>query len=185
MNTVQNSAPTTRAGGYSNIAIGFPWKILVFSAIVFFFTIFIYLGLKFGYNSYLTSRDKNLDKRIDQLATVVSMEDQQEFITFYSQLVNLKEVLKKHTVSSRTFELLEKHTISSIYYTSAKVLPKDRKLEISGRATSIDSFVEQLYVFDNSSDFRAKATVTQMGFDQGRTIFTITLYPREEVFQMF
>ncbi len=179
MNSVQNGGSQA---GYGNIPVGFPWKILVFSAVVFAFALFVFFGLKFGYSAYLNSRSETLDKRIDQLAAVVSQEDQQEFISFYSQLVNLKEVLTKHAAASRTLELLEKNTIPSVYYASAKILPKERKFEVSGRAASLDSFVEQMYVLDNSPDFRERVTVTQMGFDQGRVVFNAVLFPREEVF---
>ncbi len=180
MNMVQNSGTTP--AGYRTIAVGFPWKILVFAGVVFGFTLFIFLGLKFGYSTYLDSREKALDRRIEQLATVVSQEDQQQFIVFYSQLVNLTEVLKKHSAGAPTLALLEKHTLPSVYYVSAKISPRDKKLEVNGRANSIDSFVEQLSVFDGSSDFKTRATVRQMGFDQGRVVFTVELYPRDEIF---
>lgn len=176
---IQNSGTPS---GYQNISVGFPWKILVFAGVVFGFTLFIFLGLKFGYSNYLVAREKALDKRIDQLATVVSQEDQQTFIGFYSQLVNLKEVLKRHALGSPTLSLLEKHTLPSIYYVSAKISPRDKTVEVNGRANSVESFVEQLAVYDASSDFRTRATVSQMGFDQGRVVFTVILSPREEVF---
>jgi hypothetical protein len=176
---VQNSNSS-----YQNISIGFPWKILVFSAIVFGFTLFTYFGLQFGYMSFLDSRSKNLDQKINDLARVVSQEDQQQFISFYSQLVNLKEVLQKHTLLSPSLTLLERYTIPSVYYTSGRIIPKDQKIEVVGRANSIDSFVEQLYVFDGSSDFRQRALVSQMGFDQGKVAFTISLFPRQENFNL-
>ena len=180
MNLVQNSGTSV---GYGNIPVGFPWKILVFAFIVFAFALFVFFGLKFGYSSYLTSRDKTLDTRINQLAAVVSEEDQQMFISFYSQLVNLRDVLIRHTGGSDTLTLLEQQTIPSVYYTSAKILPKEKRLEVSGRASNLDSFIEQMYVLDNSPDFRERVTVTQMGFDQGQVVFTALLFPREEIFK--
>jgi|SRR3989344_847641 len=179
MNLIQNNGSPA---GYGSIPVGFPWKILVFALVVFLFALFVFVGLKFGYASYLDRRDKTLDTRINQLAAVVSQEDQQQFISFYSQLVNLKEVLGKHTGGSETLSLLERHTIPSVHYVSAKILPKDKRLEVSGRAGNLDSFIEQMYVLDSSTDFRERATVTQMGFDQGQVVFTALLYPREEVF---
>lgn len=176
---VQNSSPN-----YQNISIGFPWKILVFSAIVFGFTLFIYFGLQFGYMSFLDSRGKNLDQKINDLARVVSQEDQQQFIAFYSQLVNLKDVLQKHTLLSPSLVLLERYTIPSVYYTSAKIIPNDGRIDVVGRANSIDSFVEQLSVFDGSADFRQRAVVSQMGFDQGKVVFTISLFPKKENFSL-
>ncbi len=179
MNSVQNGRTQI---GYGNIPVGFPWKILVFAVVVFLFTLFVFFGVKFGYSNFLDSREKTLDQRIDQLAAVVSQEDQQEFISFYSQLVNLKEVFSRHAGGSEALSILERHTIPSVYYASAKILPKERKVEVSGRASSLDSFIEQMYVFDNSPDFRERVTVTQMGFDQGRVVFSALLFPREEVF---
>lgn len=176
---VQNSGT---ANGYQKISVGFPWKILLFAGVVFGFTIFIFLGLRFGYSTYLDSREKALDTRINQLASVVSQEDQQQFVSFYSQLVNLREALKKHALGSPVLESLERYTLPSIYFVSAKISPLDQKVEVSGRANSIDSFVEQLAVLDASSDFSEPATVSQMGFDQGRVVFTVILHPRKELF---
>lgn len=175
---VQNNG----TGGYEGIKVGFPWKILVFSAVVFGFALFVFFGLQFGYANYLASREKALDQKINQLATVVSQQDQQQFISFYSQLVNLKAVLQKHYTGSGTFGLLEKYTLPSVYYTDAKIVPKDKTVQVVGKANTIDSFVQQLYAFDNAPDFNRKATVTQMGFDQGKVAFSMTLYPRDEVF---
>lgn len=179
MNLVQNGGTQV---GYGNIPVGFPWKILVFAVIVFAFSIFVFIGIKFGYSNYLTSRDKTLDTRIDQLAAVVSQEDQQDFISFYSQLVNLKEVFSRHAGGVETLSILERNTIPSVYYASAKILPKEKKVEVAGRAANLDSFIEQMTVFDNSADFRERVTVTQMGFDQGKVVFNALLYPREEAF---
>ena len=96
--------------------IGFPWRIFLFSAFIFGFTVFIFLGMKLGYGSYLTLRGKSVDKNIAGLASKISESEQANLTTFYSQLINLEKVVNNHSFASNVFYFLEKNTLSGVYY---------------------------------------------------------------------
>ncbi len=165
---------------YAPMSLGLPWRILLFAIILFAFSIFIFLGLKFGYNSYIDSTDKKLDQKIDDLATTVSQDEQKTLISFYSQLNNLKDVLGEHRFSVRVFDLLEKYTIPSVYFNDAKINIETNKVQLSGFAKSTEDLVEQLGVFDKSPEF-PNSVLQQMNFVPQGVGFTVILSPKTAV----
>lgn len=161
---------------YEEPSIGLPWRILVFAIVLFAFSILVYLGLRFGYEAYLKGQSAGLDKQLNQLATEVSQNDQQSFVTFYSQLVNLKGLLAEHTYGTKVFDFLEQYTLPQVYFTSAKVSTADGKTELQGVADSLDGFVAQLAAFDAAPGLAQKTVVDQMSLT-GQTVgFTVTLF---------
>ena len=167
----------TEESSYSPVALGLPWRVLLFAIILFAFSVFILLGLKFGYSAYINNKDVSLDKKIDDLAASVTQDQQKSLISFYSQLNNLKEVLGKHTFSVRIFDLLEKYTIPSIYFNDAKITVDINKVQLSGFARSTEDLVEQLAVFDRAPEFSG-SVLQQMNFVPQGVAFTIILSPK-------
>lgn len=162
---------------YESIEIGLPWKILLFSVIVFSFTVFAYFGLSAGYESYLDSRVKSLDEKIDALAEQVGQEDQQKLVSFYSQLVNLREVLSEHKFSVQTFKLLEKYTLPSVFFKKADFEADTWKMRLEGEADTLDSLIEQMSIFDSAKELESKSVLEQIGFEnQRRVSFVLVVY---------
>jgi hypothetical protein len=155
---------------------GLPWRILLFSGIVFGLSLFVYFGFRFGYESYLNSRSEKLDQKIEALASEISQEDQQNLITFYSQLVNLRTVLEKHQFIVKSFDFLEKYTLPTVYYSDAKVMGGDRVIKLSGGAKTMDNFIEQLAVFDGAPEFQEKVIVEDVQFSGQNVGFSIVLH---------
>ena len=156
------------------IPVGLPWRLLTFSVIVFGFSLFIYFGLKFGYETYLNARAEQLDKNIEELASRVSKEEQQDFINFYSQLVNLEKVLNRHKFSSNIYGFLERNTLPLVYYYEGDFLVGDGTLGLKGRADSLEVLVQQLGVFDKASELE-KTVLDQMSFEGNDVNFSATL----------
>ena len=156
------------------IPVGLPWRLLTFSVIVFGFSLFIYFGLKFGYETYLNARAEQLDKNIEDLASRVSKEEQQNFINFYSQLVNLEKALDRHKFSSNVYSFLERNTLPLVYYYEGDFLVNGGTLGLRGRADSLEALVQQLSVFDKSSELE-KTVLDQMSFEGNDVNFGITL----------
>lgn len=159
---------------YTPASLGLPWRILLFAIILFAFSLFILLGLKFGYSSYIDNKDKSLDQKIDDLATKISQDQQKTLISFYSQLNNLKDVLGKHRFSIRVFDLLEKYTIPSVYFNGATIHIEANRVQLSGFAKSTEDLVEQLGVFDRVSEF-SNSVLQQMNFVPQGVGFTVIL----------
>ncbi|KKU91674.1 MAG: hypothetical protein UY23_C0001G0280 [Candidatus Jorgensenbacteria bacterium GW2011_GWA1_48_11] len=162
------------------IPVGLPWRLLVFTIIIFAFSIVIYFGLRFGYENYLTQQGDNLDKQIDQLTSQVNQTDQQNFINFYSQLINLRTVLGNHGFSSNVFGFLEKNTIGSIYYTEADFSREGNDLNLAGEAASVDALVQQMNIFDKSPAL-ASVNLNQLNFESRGTVgFSVHLVFNED-----
>ena len=163
------------------IPVGLPWRLLIFSAFLLGFSIFIYFGLRLGYESYLDTQAKGLDKKFAQLASQVSQQDQKHFINFYSQLVNLKKVLENHQFSSNVFGFLEKNTIPTVFYYEADFIVEENILKLKGQADSAETLAQQLNVFDKTEELES-AVLDQMTFERGPVGFNLTLTFNKEFF---
>src|SRR3989344_6383117 len=126
------------------IPVGLPWRLLIFSIIIFGFAVSIYFGLRFGYGNYLDREARTLDKKIEELGAQVKQEDQQNFINFYSQLINLKKALDRHVFASNIFGFVERNTLGTVYFTGAEFLADGRSLDLVGRADSAETLIQQL-----------------------------------------
>ena len=146
------------------IPIGLPWRLLVFATILFGFALLIYFGLRFGYANFLNAEAENLDKKIEELSLQVREEDQQNFINFYSQLINLKKVLDRHIFPSNIFNFLEKNTLGNVYYNRAEFSAREKSLDLSGLANGAQVLVQQLSLFDRASELDG-VILEQMSLD--------------------
>jgi hypothetical protein len=52
------------------LPVGWPWRLLLFTAVVFGTVVFLYFGIVFGYKPFLDSRVKGLDKEIARAARI-------------------------------------------------------------------------------------------------------------------
>ena len=156
-------------------AVGFPWRLFIFSLVLFLLSVLIYFGLKFGYETYLQKQSASVDSQLSQLANAVSQQDQQQFMNFYSQLVNLKTVFGSHVFSANVFPFLEQNTLPQVYYTNAKFTASSDDLTLAGQAASLQVLAEQMAEFEQSSELRL-ATLTATNFNPGGTVsFSIDL----------
>jgi hypothetical protein len=166
-----------------SIPVGFPWRLFIFSLTLFVFSLFIYFGLKFGYTAYIDQRAENLDQKISALATQVSEVDQQSFIAFYSQLVNLERVLDRHKFTANVFNFLEQNTLGEVYYNHAEFSSTDNSFNLRGFAATSETLVNQLSLFDNRSEV-SRVNLNQMNTTQtGDVAFGITVFFRNDFFQ--
>ncbi len=150
------------------VVIGLPWRLLVFSIVLFAFSILIYFGMNIGYESYLNSKASGLDSQLNQLSNSVSQKDQQQFVGFYSQIVNLKTVLGQHIFSENIFPFLEKNTIPQVFYTEAKFDGTSNGLEIDGEAASLQVLAQQLAQFEKAPELQT-AILKSTNFNQNQS----------------
>ncbi len=152
-----------------------PWRLLIFSGVLFGLSILIYFGFSIGYESYLNSRSADLDNQLNELSNSISNQDQRKFVGFYSQIVNLKSVLNQHVFSSNIFPFLEKNTLPQISYSQAKFKSAGLDLEILGRATSLQTLAQQLAQFERATEVRI-AILKSTNFNQNGSVdFTMVL----------
>lgn len=163
-----------------SISLAVPWHILVFSIVLFAFSLMVYFGLRFGYEGYLSSQSEKLDASINALSSEVNQKDQQDFVTFYSQLVNLNTLFSNHRYSTNMFHFVEKYTVPAVYFTSAKGNPETGSLELQGRASSLDGLVSQLAAFDAAPELAQKTVVSQLDFTGQSVGFTLSFFLKDE-----
>ncbi len=159
-----------------------PWKILLFSLFLFGFSIFIFFGLRLGYANYLSSRSDKLDARMAELASQVSQEDQQNLIAFYSQIVNMREVLGRHQFTGNAFDLLEKYTLPTVTFSNMSVMGETRTINLDGQAKTMSDLIEQMSVFDNAEEIDGDATIEKISFSGSSVSFSLVLKITESAF---
>jgi hypothetical protein len=174
-NQQQPTTSLNEAFANSPVSIGTPWRLFVFSLLLFAFSLLVYFGLKVGYENYLQSRSQALDQNLAQLSNSISQQDQQQFINIYSQIVNLKSVLSSHLFTANVFPFLEQNTLPQVFYTEAKFTGYTGTLELSGQAASLQMLAEQLSQFEKAPELSG-AVLSSMNFNpSGSTTFVITL----------
>lgn len=130
--------------------LGWPWKLLVFSAFIFSFSFFLYFGIIAGYKPYLNSEISRLNEEISQLGLAVKEEDRASFLGFYSQIVNLDKLLDSHVQGITVFDLLENFVHPNVYYQSANITLASNLIRLQGVAKNYEALVEQLKAFENA-----------------------------------
>ncbi|MCH7759769.1 hypothetical protein IID20_05450, partial [Patescibacteria group bacterium] len=119
--------------GIEKMSVGWPWRLMFFSIFILILSLFIYFGLRFGYNNFLDDNLAVLEEDINRLSGEVTEEDQERFVNFYSQLVNLKTILEEHPFSSKIFNFLEENTITTVSFSEASVSITERTLSLRGQ----------------------------------------------------
>jgi hypothetical protein len=162
--------------GFSNSSpsVGMPWRLMIFSFVLFAFSIFIFLGLRFGYETYLDSQLESLNEEINQLTTKISEGEQQEFLGFYSQFRNLDKVLEGRMFSHNIFDFLESYTLPFISYSEAEYSASAREIRLNGVAQDMRYLVEQMNVFGEASEV-SEVDLVSVDLFSGQVGFEIRL----------
>ena len=148
------------------LPVGWPWRLFVAAFAVFLATVLGYIGITFGYQPYLREQIQQKTNEIEQLSASIPKADQDQFINFYSQLVNLKSILDSHVVASPIFVFLERVAHPRVYFANAGVKFREGELELNGLAESYVAITEQLEVFNQTPEIdRFVISQTQLGED--------------------
>ncbi|HDY73467.1 MAG TPA: hypothetical protein ENH86_02780 [Candidatus Jorgensenbacteria bacterium] len=154
----------------ASITIGLPWRLMVFSFVLFLFSIFIFAGLQYGYGTYLDAQTVEVDENIAALAQQVSESEQEELLLFYSQLTNLQKVLDRRVFTVNTFPFLEKNTLPLVYYTEAQYTAEEGVVILNGVANSMQVFVQQITLFEESPEVE-RVIIDDVGLERGTVSF--------------
>jgi hypothetical protein len=172
-NEIKRSVAETFSEG--RISIGTPWKLFVFSLLLFAFSLLVYFGLSIGYKSYLTNVSKSYDEKMIALSNSISEEDQQRFINIFSQIINLKDVLDEHLFVFNVFPFLEENTLDKVFYRQAQFNAQTRTLTLEGEAENLQVLAAQLVQFDKAKEVES-SNLTNMRFNpKGNTSFGISI----------
>ncbi|MBI1839158.1 MAG: hypothetical protein HYR95_02615 [Candidatus Colwellbacteria bacterium] len=133
------------------MTVKWPWRMLVFSFIVFIASLLVYFGLRFGYKPFIEKSIAGTDAELNKLSLGIQSADQKNFINFYSQIANLKSVLGAHVTTSNLLPLLESVTHQKVVYASTNLSVPDRSLRIDGFAESYEVLSAQLALYKKAS----------------------------------
>jgi len=157
------------------LPVGWPWRLLVFSIVIFALTLFIFLGIRFGYTAFLNEKSSELDRSLDALSNEVSMADQDRFVSFYSQIVNLKTALDRHLFSANLLAFLEQNVIGDVVFTEARFKGVDRVLTLQGTTSSFDAIAQQMAVFEKVREVQ-KVFLKDVNVAGGGATFKLSVY---------
>ena len=153
---------------------GWPWKIFLFMALVCSTTALIYFGLIFGYQPFLKTRISNAQIKIDDLVNEVSLQDQKNFLKFYSQIINLRSSLETHVVLNRFFDFLEKDTNKRVAYEVLSLNTTKGEAVLEGIADNYDRLSEQLESISRASEV-SSYILTQSQFVDEHIRFRVSI----------
>ena len=134
------------------LQVGWPWRMMVFSAIVFLTTAGIFLGAEFGFKRYLKSQINQTDSQIDALTRSIPEEQQNSFLVFSAQANNIQKVLNDRYNTPQFFSFLEKNTLKNVFYKSVALDTKERTVNIDGVAPDFNILAQQMEIFRNATD---------------------------------
>jgi len=164
------------------LPVGWPWRLFIFSVVLLALTILIYLGIIFGYQSYLQSQKNSLDKKINEIGGIISETDRNNFVNFFSQLVNLQGLLENHIKGSNIYSFLEKNTNQGVYYEDATLSLTDHSLKLDGVARSYNNLVQQLVGFEQASEI-SRVLLQQAQTAEGGIRFSLQLIIKPGLFK--
>jgi hypothetical protein len=127
--------------------VGWPWRLLLFMALILGTTIAVYSGMALGYKPYLNSRIKNLDAKIVSLTQSIDEEQQRNLTNFYSGLVNIQSLLASHPAASKFLDFLEKNTHQQVHFLSLNLSLLEKNIKLEGLAVDYNILTQQLELF--------------------------------------
>ena len=135
---------------------GWSSGILLFSGSILFIIVFVYAGLKFGYEPYLNAQLSSLESQTQKIGQSVSPSDQDSLITFYSQISNIESLIKNHIFFSQFLTWLERSTEANVYYTGM-VFTSGNQITLTGIAKTSADVTEQVAVFQSAPEVSSVA----------------------------
>ncbi|MDP1706486.1 MAG: PilN domain-containing protein [bacterium] len=164
------------------VAVGWPWRLLFFSFFIFLLSFFVFFGLRYGYQNYLEDQIQFFDSELAKLSSKVSLEDQERFINFYSQLFNLQRILEDHPYSSNLFRFLEKNIVNSVYFSDALFKRSENTVTLKGMSNNFENLSGQLALLEKSSEL-AKTTLNNVSLQKDGVSFSVSLTFKPEFFK--
>lgn len=149
--------------------VGVPWHLMIFTFILFLLSIILFAGLRFGYAGYLDNQIAEVDNKMEELNSQVTKGEQEDLLDFYSQLLNLKKILKERGFSQNIFSFLEDNTHSLVYFTGVKYSDAGPSLELTGQANSPKTVVEQTALFEKLSEVR-KVSLKKLSVNESENV---------------
>ncbi len=162
---------------------GWSGRLLMFAGTLFLIAVFVYAGLKFGYTPYLRRQSEKLDDEIVRYSQQIPLSDQTKLVHFYSQLVNVKNLLDRHTIGSPTLEWLERNTHASVYFTKFSLSAVNQQVSLTGMARSLKDASEQIQIFQSQPEVQRVSIGNAAQVASGGWQFDVNLFFKPNFFR--
>jgi type IV pilus assembly PilN-like protein len=161
---------------------GWSSGILLFSGSILFIVLFIYAGLRLGYEPYLNAQLSAAKSQAQKVGQSVSAADEANLITFYSQINNIQSLIKNHVFFSQFLTWLERTTEANVYYTSM-FFTSGNQITLAGVAKTSADVAEQITAFEADPRVSSVALSNSALSPSGNNwIFNVVLTMQPSVF---
>ena len=155
---------------------GWAFGVVMFSGAMLFVVVFVYVGLVFGYEPYISSELQKTQDQVSQLGQSISPTDQANLLKFYSQISNLRTLLRSHTLSGQLFAWLEKNTEANVQYSSLQFSSKNQ-VQLVGKAKAESDVNQQVAIFEASPQVQRVSVTSVSAAQEGSGVeFALTIY---------
>ena len=168
--------------GDESAPVTWPWHFLSVALLIFGISLFTYIGLAFGYKSFIGSQIEQADSELKKIAAQIPVQDQDILLKSYSQIQNLKGILDKHVLLSRFPEFLQNNTNRRVYYNLMDLDVAHNFLKLTGNADSYEILAQQLEAFKRAPEV-SQLLINDSRLTERGVIFTISLTLKPELFQ--
>ncbi len=134
------------------LLVVWPWRIFIFSLIIFILSTAVFLGMAFSFKPYLNYRVKELNKEISNLNQSIDEFQQKQLSVVYSQFVNIKNLADNHKEVSKIFDLIERNTYPTVSYGGLSVNVNEREARFEGAAPDYETLVKELKLFSQAPE---------------------------------
>jgi len=151
-------------------------RLLMFAGTIFLVTLFIYLGMLFGYRPYLDRQVQELQGQIETFRQQIPVSDQERLLNFSSQIENLRKIFKEYRSAELILDWLEGATHRNVFYSDFDFDATDARLRLAGQGESAEDVGEQLAVFRDRSEIRELEFGGMSVDSRGSWKFSVTLF---------
>lgn len=134
------------------VATGLPWRLLISSSVIFGLSFLVYAGIVFGQQPYLEKQIQSLKQEIAKLNLTVDESKQKQLIRFYSQFINIQDLIKDHRQTSQIFGFFENNTFPKVKFENMTVNFAEEDISVSGSAPDYETLLKQLAWFNKSPE---------------------------------
>ncbi|MEK7554680.1 MAG: hypothetical protein AAB518_01700 [Patescibacteria group bacterium] len=182
METAFNRSPQNRIQSEKAVENSGAWRLMSFMLFVFVVFLLSYAGLSFGYSKFLEAQTEKVKAEISSLADLVSKDEQNAFLKFQFQLINLKDLLASHKTTSKFFSLIEANTNRNVQYRNLDINTHDGRMTLRGVAPSYAILAEQLAAYDRMTELESYHVTNSQVAENGFVNFNATLLFKPTVF---
>lgn len=154
-------------------ASGVMWRMLIFSLVIFFLMIAVYIGTEFGYKIFLQNQNESIRAEAENLISGVPKEEQVAVIDYYSRLSNMKSLLDDHVKASIFLDFLEKRTSQNVYLNKVIVTVDEETVKASGTARTFLDLSRQIQAWQETEGISGVILDSSNLSQNGQVSFTV------------